>query len=140
MSDGGTQQASGSQAFPKKLRLRSRGEFLKVQTRGLKVTQEPLLGLFLPNGLPFTRLGLTVSSKVGNAVVRARIRRLLRECFRKKRHLLPEGVDLVLIARSGAATADFDALCRAFEGVAQKLSRTASKAPPANQAAKERTP
>lgn len=122
MSTGGA-QADRSQAFPKSLRLRSRAEFVKVQTRGQKVTAEPLLGLYLPNGLPYTRLGLTVSTKVGNAVVRARVRRLLRECFRKKRHLLPQGVDLVLIARSGAASADFAGISRAFDALTVKLTR-----------------
>lgn len=120
-------QTPRSNAFPKTLRLRSRAEFLKVQSRGQKITAEPLLGLYLPNGLPVTRLGLTVSSKVGNAVVRNRIRRCLRECFRKKHHLLPAGVDLVLIARSGAATADFHALARAYEALTVKLAQRLPK-------------
>ncbi|MFL5318176.1 MAG: ribonuclease P protein component [Myxococcaceae bacterium] len=123
---GAERRGAHSEAFPKKLRLRSRAEFLKVQTRGQKIAAEPLLGLYLPNGLPHTRVGLTVSSKVGNAVVRNRIRRCLRECFRKKHHLLPAGVDVVLIARSGAASADFEALCRAFDVFCAKLAGRAS--------------
>lgn len=117
----------GAEAFPKTLRLRSRAEFLKVQSKGQKVTVEPLLGLYLPNGLPFTRLGLTVSSKVGNAVVRARIRRYLRECFRKKKSSLPAGIDLVLIARQGAKDADLATLSASFDALAARLVRGATR-------------
>ena len=81
----------------------------------------PLLALALPQDGGTTRVGLTVSSKVGGAVVRARIRRHLRELFRKRRGELPPGIDLVLIARASAAESDYDALGRAFEGIARQL-------------------
>ena len=119
--------AGGAEAFPKALRLRSRAEFLKVQSKGQKVSAEPLLGLYLANGLQVTRLGLTVSSKVGNAVVRARIRRYLRECFRKKKSSLPAGIDLVLIARQGAKDADLATLQASFDALADRLTRAASR-------------
>lgn len=109
------------QEFPKSLRLRRRREFLKVQSRGLKVSTEPMLALVLKNELPFTRLGLTVSNKVGSAPVRTRIRRRLRELFRKERARLPVGLDVVLVARSAAAGADYGALQRAFLKVASTL-------------------
>ena len=48
------------------------------------------------------RFGLTVSRKVGNAVVRNRIKRLCRECFRLWPGFVPDGIDLVVIAREGA--------------------------------------
>jgi len=77
--------------------------------------------LALPNDRDVTRVGLTVSTKVGNAVVRVRIRRVLRELFRKRRHQLPGGIDLVFIARASAAEADFAELSNAFDAVARKL-------------------
>jgi ribonuclease P protein component len=109
--------------FPKALRLTRRTQFLEVQGRGAKVTVEPLLALVLRNQAGVTRLGLTVSSKVGNAVVRNRIRRRLRELFRKRRHELPQGLDLVLIARGSAAQADFRQLSRAYDALVVKLKR-----------------
>jgi ribonuclease P protein component len=109
--------------FPKSLRLRRRAEFVRVQDKGAKVAVEPLLALALANGTGVTRVGLTVSSKVGNAVVRARIRRYLREIFRKRRAKLPQGLDLVLIARSSAKDADGEKLGRAFDAITARLAR-----------------
>jgi ribonuclease P protein component len=60
---------------------------------------------------------------VGNAVVRVRIRRLIRDIFRKRRDKLPAGIDLVLIARNSAKDADYEALSRAFDAVSEKLRR-----------------
>ncbi len=82
----------------------------------------PLLVLALKSDQPLTRVGLTVSTKVGNAVTRVRIRRHLRELFRKRRHALPQGIDLVFIARASAAESDFHELGRAFDSVARKLT------------------
>ncbi len=117
------------QSFPRTLRLLHRAEFLKVQNQGRKVVVEPLLALALPTGRTETRLGLTVSTKVGNAVVRVKLRRWLREVFRKRRGLLPPGVDLVLIPRNGAEDAGLSGLERAFVSIAETLSRPRRERP-----------
>ena len=116
---------AASLRFPKVARLRKRPEFIKVQDGGAKLSADCLLGLYLANGRPETRLGLTVSTKVGPAVVRNRVRRRLRELFRANRASLPRGFDLVLIARPTAAKADFAGLARAFGKVTLELSRRA---------------
>ncbi len=115
--------AATSQRFEKSARLRKRPEFLVVQERGSKVQTDCFLALYLPNQKGQTRLGLTVSSKVGPAVLRNRVRRRLRELFRTQRNLLPKGIDLVLIARPAAAEADFARLGRAFSKVGAELTR-----------------
>lgn len=111
--------------FDKEVRLRRRSEFLRVQDRGHKITADCLLCLVLPNGRAegLTRLGLTVSTKVGNAVVRNRIRRRLRELFRLKRANLPRGLDLVFIARPSAAEADWPRLNRAWDRAVKELDK-----------------
>ena len=109
--------------FPKEVRLRRRGEFLKVQDKGHKITADCLLCLVLPNGRPdgLTRLGLTVSTKVGPSVVRNRIRRRLRELFRVRKASLPKGLDMVFIARSSAKEADWPRMVKAYERVEREL-------------------
>lgn len=116
---------TGARAFPKDVRLRRRSEFLRVQDRGHKVTADCLLCLTLPNGRSDgqTRLGLTVSTKVGIAVVRNRIRRRMREIFRARKASLPRGLDMVFIARSSAAEADFARLLRAYERAVRELDK-----------------
>ena len=111
--------------FPKEVRLRRRSEFLRVQDKGHKLTADCLLCLVLPNGRAdgLTRLGLTVSTKVGPSVVRNRIRRRLRELFRVRKASLPKGLDMVFIARSSAAEADWPRIVRAYERVERELEK-----------------
>jgi ribonuclease P protein component len=115
--------ARAGQRFPASLRLRRRGDFLRIQRHGVKVAADPLLGLALRNAQGVTRLGITISKKVGNAVVRNRIRRALREVFRRQRDTFPEGIDLVLIATSRASRAKFFTLCGACTALADDLRR-----------------
>lgn len=64
----------------------------------------------MPNELPYCRLGLAVSKKVGNAVVRNRIKRRLREIFRHQLTDRPLRYDFVVVARSASAEAEFSDL------------------------------
>ncbi len=75
------------------------------------------------------RLGITVSRRVGKAVIRNRIKRRVRELFRREiRGAMPAGTAMVVIARPGAATLDGDALRGELRGAAAKLaSRLNSK-------------
>ena len=82
-----------------------------------------------PNGLDHNRLGLSVSKRVGSAVVRNRVRRRIREIVRLRQHDLRPGFDLLFIARPPSATATWNELCSAVDGVlrrAQIMARAAS--------------
>lgn len=70
-----------------------------------------------------TRLGLSVSRKVGNAVVRNRWKRLIREAFRRQKLDLPTGLDLVVRPRAGAKE-DFDAVSRSLSNLSKRVART----------------
>jgi ribonuclease P protein component len=86
----------------KGMRLRRRAEFVAVQTGGRKLHGRHVLALAKQQSLPVGRLGITVTKKVGNAVVRNRIKRLLREWLRLH-GWVPAGWDVVLVAKDSAA-------------------------------------
>ncbi len=86
------------------LTLRKRSEFLLVQNTGRRAKGRHVVVLALPNGQSGSRLGLTVSKRVGNAVVRNRVRRRLRELVRTGAVRLPSGADVVVIAYPSAAS------------------------------------
>lgn len=67
------------------------------------------------------RLGVVASRKVGNAVARARARRLLREAYRRQRHLLHGEVDVILVARGALLEAEWPTVM----GEVQALSKRA---------------
>ncbi|RMG32173.1 MAG: ribonuclease P protein component [Planctomycetota bacterium] len=87
--------------FPKKYRLRKAHEFQRVFEGRQRAGDSELLVFALRNGLPYSRLGLSVSRKHGSAVRRNRLKRLIREAFRLSRHELPTGLDLIVIPRIG---------------------------------------
>ena len=85
--------------FPRSHRLSGKLAFAAVYDVKAKESRGPLLLFSLPNDLGHPRLGLSVSRKVGNAVRRNRVKRLLREAFRGGQHDLPTGYDFVVVVR-----------------------------------------
>jgi ribonuclease P protein component len=90
----------------------------------------------LPRVLP-TRLGITVTRKVGKAHQRNVVKRRLREAFRRHRHALPEGLDVVFIAKRTAVTASYADVVRDLTNLQRKALAEArrSSSPPAGEAA-----
>ncbi len=99
--------ARRDETFPRSRRLTKEAEFRAVLTRGYRNSSLHLVVYLLPNDLPEPRLGLTVSRKVGNAVARQRVKRRLREAFRRGwRFLLADHpADMLVRALPGAASA-----------------------------------
>jgi ribonuclease P protein component len=88
----------------KEMRIRKRAEFVAVQSDGKKLHGRHVLVLAKKRNDPETsgRLGITVTKKVGNAVVRNRIKRLVREWMRLH-GWVPPGWDIVVVAKDSAA-------------------------------------
>jgi ribonuclease P protein component len=109
--------------------VKRRADFLYAQREGVRVTTPHFVLLLAASGLAGpARLGLVVSRKVGNAVVRNRVKRVLRECFRSMPGFAPDGVDLVVIPRAGAAELSPDQVRAEWSGVqgfVQKKGRQA---------------
>ena len=87
------------QHFRKCMRLRKRMEDLEVQRRGKRVHTCAFVGLVITRNHGCSRIGITTTKRLGNSVARNRIRRLVREAFRTGYMRLPDGVDVVVIAK-----------------------------------------
>lgn len=79
--------------------LRRPSDFRRVYARKRSVSDSYLIVYACENGLGYSRVGLSVSRKIGSAVIRNRFRRLYREAYRLGKAELPTGLDLVLIPR-----------------------------------------
>lgn len=102
------------------VRLKRRAEFLAAQ-RGRKVGRTSLVLQALPREQPDLRLGFTATKKIGNAVVRNRAKRRLREAARLTlREAPPPGWDLVLIARNDTGTVPFADLMADLDSALRK--------------------
>jgi ribonuclease P protein component len=122
------------QRFLAKYHLRSGVDFRRVYDTKCSAADGRIVVYAARNMVDHPRIGLSVSGKVGNAVVRNRCRRLLREAFRLEREGLPPGVDLVLIPRHNWDSG----LVGLRESLVQLARRVARKLP--RQPPPERSP
>ena len=84
------------------LHLKKNIEFQNIYKNGKSFANRYFVMYVLKNNLSENRLGISVSKKVGNSVVRHMITRLVREVFRLKGQLFNSGLDIVVIGRTGA--------------------------------------
>jgi ribonuclease P protein component len=113
----------GDQRFLRKYHIRRGCDFQRAYRRRSSASDRHVVVFGCENGLTHPRLGLSVSRKVGGAVVRNRWKRLIRTAFRLRREELPEGVDLVVIPRQGVEPD----LSRLLESLPRLAGRVASK-------------
>lgn len=95
---------AAGQSYPKAARLTRRREYLRVQGAGRRRHSEHFVVVCMPGATDETRLGITVSARIGNAVLRNGVKRRVRELYRRERSRLPGGLDVVVIAKPGAGS------------------------------------
>jgi len=87
--------------------LKKNSDFQMVYRNGKSYANKYLVMYVLENNSGRNRLGISVSKKVGNSVVRHRVTRLLRESYRLHENIFNSGLDIVVIARNSAAKAGY---------------------------------
>lgn len=104
--------SNNSFRFTKHQHLKSQKDFAKVYAARCRVYNEQIIVFCVKNSLGFSRLGLSVSKKVGNSPTRNRWKRLIREAFRLQQHQLPIGFDFVVIPQPLKNVPNFETIQR----------------------------
>ena len=105
----------------KAVTLKQNRDFRRLYSRGKSAVTPSMVVYCRKNGLDHNRLGFTVSTKLGCAVVRNRCRRRLREVCRLSQGQMKRGYDLVVVARGRAHSAPFQQLLRQFARACRSL-------------------
>ncbi len=87
--------------------LKKNHQFQFVYRNGSSYANKYLVMYIRENSLDINRIGISVSKKVGNSVVRHRVTRLIRESYRLHENIFNSGLDMVIIARPGAAAVGY---------------------------------
>ncbi|MEM7050203.1 MAG: ribonuclease P protein component [Acidobacteriota bacterium] len=119
-----------AEALPAAERLKRRPDFLRCYRRGRRFHGDQAILYAVSNDLGHPRLGITASRKVGKAVVRQRIKRRIREIYRRwhRRSSLP-AVDLVVHLKAGVGPVEFHRLRGELQGLMRRVIR---KPPPSS--------
>jgi len=102
--------------LPKTSRIRKRTEFLALQRVGRRKAGVRFVVITAAPPAGRSRLGITVSRRVGGAVVRNRVKRLVREFFRRRQYSIAPPQDIVVIARPTAAKPTYKEVMRELSG------------------------
>jgi ribonuclease P protein component len=108
-------EAARSEALPKQKRIAKRRDFVTTYETGQKVFSRYSVVFFSANGLPFSRIGITATKKLGKANVRNRLKRWTREVYRRQREPLgvdAQSLDIVVNVKPNAAQATFEEYSR----------------------------
>ena len=99
--------------------IKKNDEFKNVYKKGKKIVNKFFIFYYFKNNLGYDRIGFTVSKKVGNAVVRNKVKRRLKAFLRENTQLYPTNFKLVIIARSKSGNSEWQSikedLTRAFK-------------------------
>ena len=127
----GSSRAGVKQRLRYVQRVRDSKDFQRVYAGRQKVNTSNVIVCYSPNGLPLSRLGVSVGVKHGNAVRRNRIKRVFRAAFRGAAALLPAGLDYVLIPQSGVKEYSSAAVLASLTDAAKRIQSRLTSAPKA---------
>jgi len=110
-------------SFTKADRILKRHEFIALAKTGRRIQNEYFIAVFSPGRHGRSRLGITVTKKVGGAVKRNKIKRLVREFFRLNRQLLSGVWDINIIAKNQIADIASEKAYRSLQNIFNRISR-----------------
>lgn len=101
-------------------KLKKSLDFKKVYNNKCSIANRQLVFYYMKNGLDDSRIGFSISKKIGNAVVRNKFKRRLREISRLNSYQLLKGYDIICIVRLGARNINYEDLNNSFMHLAKK--------------------
>ncbi len=119
-------------SFKREERLLSKKDFLKIRKKGIRLLTGSFIIFAHKNNYGFNRLGIAASVRVGNAVRRNRIKRLLREFFRLNKNIFPNSTDIFISVKKEARVGKLSEVERELTPVVKKFclkQRQAAKRP-----------
>lgn len=117
---------SSRQTFTKEDRLTHRSDFIRLSKHGKRYDNRYFAAYACKNQFCTCRLGITVSRKVGKAIARNRIKRIVRECFRQNRHVFHGYWDINLIAKKGLGDISNEVAASFIKDIFNKIENQSS--------------
>jgi len=111
-------------SFKKIDKILKRREYLKLQRCGKKIQDRNFIVIYSDETFEKKRIGITVSKKLGNAVKRNKIKRLIREHFRINRDKIAGFIDINVIAKKKAGETSADMVFKSLDGIYKKIPRS----------------
>jgi ribonuclease P protein component len=113
------------EGLPKSALVRKGWEFDAVYQKGIRLHGDGFSLILLANATPQSRLGISIHRKLRGAVKRNRIKRIIRESFRRERDLYPSGMDIVVTVRENFALKNPGEVSAAVAALSAKAARKA---------------
>ena len=111
-----------SNTYTKKERLLKRIEYVRLSNSEKKIHSSHFIVVTGTNRLKRTRIGITVTKRVGNAVTRNRIKRLVREFFRNNKNKIKENLDINIIAKMSVKSVPTEKVFKSLNDIFEKLA------------------